>query len=92
MNNDPTQAVDPQNPSVHVHFGRFASRASAWFGSTWAFVAAGIIILGWAATGPVFHFSAQWTGIIGTGTQPPHVSSWSCSSRTRRIAIPAPSI
>ncbi|MGA2560380.1 MAG: low affinity iron permease family protein [Terracidiphilus sp.] len=61
-------AVDPQNPSVHVHFGRFASRASAWFGSTWAFVAAGIILLGWAASGPIFHFSPQWTGIIGTGT------------------------
>lgn len=56
----PPQVADPQNPSVHVHFGGFSSRASAWFGSTWAFLAAGGMILVWAATGPVFHFSARW--------------------------------
>jgi low affinity Fe/Cu permease len=61
------QAVDPQNPTVHVHFGRFASRASAWFGSTWAFVAAGLMIVAAAATGPIYHFSAQWAGVISTG-------------------------
>jgi low affinity Fe/Cu permease len=60
--------ADPQNPSVHVHFGRFASRASAWFGSTWAFVAAGLMTIVWAASGPLFHFSAKWAGMISTGT------------------------
>ena len=37
-------------------------------GSAWAFVTAILIILVWAATGPVFHFSDTWQLIINTGT------------------------
>jgi low affinity Fe/Cu permease len=54
--------------TVHDHFGRFAALASGWLGSTWAFVAAGLVVVLWAATGPVFHFSNKWAMIIGTGT------------------------
>jgi low affinity Fe/Cu permease len=53
---------------IHDRFGRFAASASNWLGSTWAFAAAGLVVLAWAATGPVFHFSQNWTQAINTGT------------------------
>jgi low affinity Fe/Cu permease len=49
-------------------FGRFAASASAWLGSKWAFAGAGLIILIWAVTGPLFHFSDTWQLVINTGT------------------------
>jgi low affinity Fe/Cu permease len=58
----------PQTPTVHDHFGRFAASASTWLGSTWAFVAAGLVIAMWACTGPVFHFSDRWAQVISTAT------------------------
>jgi low affinity Fe/Cu permease len=59
---------EPQPPTVHDHFGRFAASASGWLGSTWAFVGAGLVIAAWAATGPIFHFSDRWAQVIGTAT------------------------
>jgi low affinity Fe/Cu permease len=49
-------------------FGQFAAQASAWLGSKWAFAGAGLIILIWALTGPVFHYSDTWQLVINTGT------------------------
>jgi low affinity Fe/Cu permease len=49
-------------------FGRFAATASSWLGSPWAFVAAFLIIIVWAASGPVFNFSDTWQLVINTGT------------------------
>ena len=60
--------IEVQTPTVHYHFGRFAASASAWLGSTWAFVAAGLVIAAWAATGPIFHFSDRWAQVISTVT------------------------
>jgi low affinity Fe/Cu permease len=62
------RTVEPQTPTVHDHFGRFAASASAWLGSTWAFVFAGLVIAVWAATGPIFHFSDRWAQVISTAT------------------------
>jgi low affinity Fe/Cu permease len=62
------RASDAQTPSVHDHFGRFASSASTWLGSTWAFLGAGLVILVWAATGPIFHFSNRWVQVIDMAT------------------------
>jgi low affinity Fe/Cu permease len=59
---------EAQTSTVHDHFGRFAASASAWLGSTWAFVIAGMVIAIWAATGPIFHFSDRWAQVIGTAT------------------------
>jgi low affinity Fe/Cu permease len=61
-------ANEAQTPTVHDHFGRFAASASAWLGSTWAFVIAGLVIAAWAATGPIFHFSDRWAQVISTAT------------------------
>jgi low affinity Fe/Cu permease len=62
------EVVEAKSPTVHVHFGRFASSVSAWLGSTWAFACAGLVIAAWAATGPIFHFSNRWATVISTAT------------------------
>lgn len=49
-------------------FGRLSSAASAWLGSKWAFLGAALIIVGWAVTGPIFHYSDTWQLVINTGT------------------------
>jgi len=54
--------------TVHDHFGRFAAASSNWLGSTWAFAAAGLMVVVWAATGPILHFSQPWAQAINTGT------------------------
>ena len=62
------QVIEAQGWTVHGHFGRFSAAASGWLGSTWAFVGAGFVVVAWAATGPIFHFSDHWAMVIGTGT------------------------
>jgi len=47
---------------------QFASIVSKGAGSTGAFVAAFVLIAGWALSGPLFHFSSQWQLFINTGT------------------------
>jgi low affinity Fe/Cu permease len=59
---------EAQAPTVHHHFGRFASWASGRLGSTWAFVGAGSVVAVWAASGPFFHFSDKWIQVMSTGT------------------------
>lgn len=53
------------------HTLRFASAARAASNATgtpWAFLLAGLIVVVWAATGPIFHFSENWQLVINTGT------------------------
>lgn len=47
---------------------KFARRATAWTGSSWAFALAVLIIIAWAVTGPMFHYSDTWQLVINTGT------------------------
>jgi low affinity Fe/Cu permease len=61
------QAIEAKEQIIQGHFGRFAAAASGWLGSTSAFVGAGLVVVAWAATGPVFHFSDNWAMVIGTG-------------------------
>jgi low affinity Fe/Cu permease len=49
-------------------FSHFAACASAWLGSRWGFLCAGIAIVAWAVTGPIFHFSEFWQLVVNTGT------------------------
>jgi len=49
-------------------FERFASAATQFTGSVPAFTLALGIILVWAITGPLFHFSNTWQLVINTGT------------------------
>ena len=54
--------------AIHDWFGRFSASASGWFGSTWAFLCAGVAVLLWTAAGPLFHFSQVWVQTIQTAT------------------------
>ncbi|MFZ0746434.1 MAG: low affinity iron permease family protein [Terracidiphilus sp.] len=55
-------------PTWNDRFARFASGASFWLGSKWAFVGAGLVIAVWGMTGPIFHYSDTWQLVINTGT------------------------
>ena len=60
--------LEVQTRTTNDAFGKFAASASGWLGSKWAFAGAGIIIVLWAASGPLFHFSDTWQLVINTGT------------------------
>jgi low affinity Fe/Cu permease len=65
MANPPTEV---QIRTTNDAFGKFAASASGWLGSKWAFAGASVVIVLWAATGPIFHFSDTWQLVINTGT------------------------
>ncbi|HKC26047.1 MAG TPA: low affinity iron permease family protein [Thermoanaerobaculia bacterium] len=65
---DAEPAAGKNGGGLQSFFRRFAHRSSALFGSPWVFFAALSIIVGWALTGPVFHFSDTWQLVINTGT------------------------
>ena len=54
--------------STMDRFGQFAAGASYWLGSKMAFVFAGLVIVTWAVSGPIFHYSDTWQLVINTGT------------------------
>jgi low affinity Fe/Cu permease len=64
----PKDSTDVDKTVTHDGFGHFASGASAWLGSKWAFAGAGMIIVVWGVIGPLFHFSDTWQLVINTGT------------------------
>ena len=72
VTNEPADAIPNTNSTVVVtgsdRFGKFAARSSHYLGSRWAFVAAIGVILLWAVTGPIFHYSDSWQLVINTGT------------------------
>jgi low affinity Fe/Cu permease len=47
---------------------RFSQAVSRYAGSSWAFLVALLVIVVWAITGPLFHFSDTWQLVINTGT------------------------
>jgi low affinity Fe/Cu permease len=49
-------------------FRRFSHHTSLAMGSPWAFVTAITVVLVWAVSGPIFHFSDTWQLVINTGT------------------------
>ncbi len=49
-------------------FRKFSHMSAAVLGSSWAFIIALVIIIVWAITGPIFHFSDTWQLVINTGT------------------------
>lgn len=60
--------MEGPNKTTNDWFGGFATSASGLLGSKWAFAGAGAVIVIWAGTGPVFHFSDTWQLVINTGT------------------------
>jgi low affinity Fe/Cu permease len=57
----------PKSPP-HELFRKFAHKAAELVGSPWAFTVAVVVIIGWAACGPIFKFSDTWQLIINTAT------------------------
>lgn len=49
-------------------FQVFATRASVWVGSKWAFAVALATIVVWGALGPRFHYSDTWQLVVNTAT------------------------
>src|SRR4051812_10220461 len=49
-------------------FPKFARAAARWTGRSLAFFLAVLVIIAWAITGPIFHFSDTWQLVINTGT------------------------
>jgi low affinity Fe/Cu permease len=47
---------------------RISMRAAEWTGSSTAFALAAAVVIVWALTGPLFHFSNTWQLVINTGT------------------------
>src|SRR5216683_2152263 len=49
-------------------FRIFAQSTSQAVGSSWAFILAVAVIVVWASTGSMFHYSDTWQLVINTGT------------------------
>jgi low affinity Fe/Cu permease len=49
-------------------FRRFANACSRGLGTPVAFTLAVLVVVVWAVTGPLFHFSDSWQLVINTGT------------------------
>jgi low affinity Fe/Cu permease len=49
-------------------FEGFSGKVTRATGSTAAFIIALSLVIGWAVTGPVFHYSETWQLVINTGT------------------------
>ena len=54
--------------SAKGSFEEFALRVTKATGSTPAFISAFSVVLIWALTGPLFHYSETWQLVINTGT------------------------
>jgi low affinity Fe/Cu permease len=65
---DDEHAAYPERSKVLTSFDRFAATFTRWGGSPAAFCAAFLLVLLWAVTGPLFHFSENWQLVIKTGT------------------------
>lgn len=60
--------VDTSFMAIRRRLSRIADKVTALSGSVWAGLAAFIVVVTWAATGPVFHYSSTWQLVINTGT------------------------
>lgn len=49
-------------------FRKIAHKGARLVGSPQVFAAAVLLIVGWALTGPAFHFSDTWQLVVNTGT------------------------
>jgi low affinity Fe/Cu permease len=64
-----TIMVDVKAPlTANGRFRRFSHAVAGAVGKSWAFVLACAVVLLWALTGPMFHFSDTWQLVINTGT------------------------
>jgi low affinity Fe/Cu permease len=60
--------VDEPQLTLVDRFREASDRINDAVGSPWALVAAFLVIVAWAVTGPIFGFSDTWQLVINTGT------------------------
>jgi len=67
---DAAAILNMAQPAAHKPnlFRNLAQHASAAMGRPWAFISALGIVITWALSGPVFHYSDTWQLVINTGT------------------------
>jgi len=53
---------------INDAFRVFAQKTSNAAGSSWTFILAFLVVIIWAVTGPLFHYSETWQLVINTGT------------------------
>ena len=63
MNNN-----NKDNKKNYKPFDNFSTTVSKITGSSWAFIIAAILVIAWACSGPLFHFSDTWQLVVNTGT------------------------
>jgi low affinity Fe/Cu permease len=64
----PSAAIEAVEATMNDLFRKVAHSTSQAVGSSWAFVVAATIVVVWAVSGPVYHFSDTWQLVINTGT------------------------
>lgn len=64
MEHDPPRRIG----LAEAAFARLAARTSVATGSYWAFALALLVVITWAAVGPIFGFSTNWQLVVNTGT------------------------
>ncbi len=53
---------------LKLMFDRFSTATTRLTGRPFAFIAAVLIVIIWAGSGPIFHYSENWQLVINTGT------------------------
>jgi len=56
------------NKKIKHFFEKFSAKVTRATGKPMAFILAVVVIIAWAATGPIFHYSDTWQLVINTGT------------------------
>lgn len=54
--------------NMHHRFSRFARKAARFTGHPGCFLAAVLVVVVWAVSGPMFQFNQTWQLVINTGT------------------------
>jgi low affinity Fe/Cu permease len=60
--------MNSDNKKNYKPFDNFSTTVSKITGSSWAFIIAALLIVVWALSGPLFHFSDTWQLVINTST------------------------
>jgi low affinity Fe/Cu permease len=58
----------PRSGGLQALLERLSHRVTLWVGSSRAFAIAVAVVVVWAASGPLFHYSDTWQLVINTGT------------------------
>src|SRR5581483_10641910 len=56
------------NGPIHDRFRHFAQAVARAVGRSWVFAIACAVVIVWALTGPLYHYSDTWQLVINTGT------------------------